>query len=214
MKERRIGFTVLECLVVVAIIGLTATLLLSVVQSSRRSGKRTACTSQLRQIGLAVSIYLEEFMSLPANFDQLALSQASRIDKILLCPSDLHSGFGTKAAVCEQRPIQTQTSYESVFGMNGLITKLEEHDENHGIVICRLDANPSEWFKEASARFCQGYWAMYDGPFLRLRKDGSVQRAKLVIDRVQYGDEFAPRLPVWRLYSDEPDPFKLSPAGN
>jgi prepilin-type N-terminal cleavage/methylation domain-containing protein/prepilin-type processing-associated H-X9-DG protein len=54
------GFTLVELLVVIAIVGILAGLLLPVLGRAKAQGRGTACLSNLRQLGVALQLYVEE----------------------------------------------------------------------------------------------------------------------------------------------------------
>ena len=54
------GFTLIELLIVIAIIGILAGILLPALSRVRESGRRTHCTSNLRQIGMGLIMYSNE----------------------------------------------------------------------------------------------------------------------------------------------------------
>lgn len=54
----RMGFTLIEMLVTIAIIGVLAAILLPALVAARESSRRTACISNLRQIGMGLQAYL------------------------------------------------------------------------------------------------------------------------------------------------------------
>lgn len=54
------GFTLIELLVVIAVIAVLAAILLSTFSVVRRSGDRTKCVSNLRQIGVAIGSYTND----------------------------------------------------------------------------------------------------------------------------------------------------------
>ena len=107
-RRRRIGFTLVELLVVITIIGILIALLLPAVQAAREAARRMQCSNNLKQIGLALHNYHNAFGSFPIGARSGRATSSSR--------NAGRMGTNWKASILaflEQKSLYDQLNFET-----------------------------------------------------------------------------------------------------
>lgn len=95
--KKHAGFTLIESLVVIAVLALLAALLFPVFSQAREKARQAVCLSNLKQIGAAFSTYVEEWdgdfpagglSSSDLSFWVIQLLPQLRSVPVFRCPSD------------------------------------------------------------------------------------------------------------------------------
>jgi prepilin-type N-terminal cleavage/methylation domain-containing protein/prepilin-type processing-associated H-X9-DG protein len=164
--DGRRGFTLIEALVAVTVIGLLVGLLLPAVQSAREAARRMQCASNLRQIGVAMNGYNTDQNMFPPS--QLVTGVAN--DRRSLYSSNSMSGLTYLLPYLEQVPL-----YDSI---NMTFANIESPEfpivENAtarnarlAVFLCPSDGGPDilNNYRWNRGRFTGSGRPIADGPF-------------------------------------------------
>jgi len=132
---RKRAFTLTELLVVIVIVGILSVLLLATIKNSRAGVRRAECANNLRQIGLAFHMYLEDHNdAFPPGGGNSGIVVASSNWQRYLYPAYLDNNgvFACHAPetveyLDRQWNNKTMTVTENPYGYNGFISG---HDTN------------------------------------------------------------------------------------
>lgn len=108
----RNGFTLVELLVVIAIIGILIALLLPAVQAAREAARRSQCSSNAKQIGLALHNYHSVYGTFPpAVLNSGALAKTNYQGGVKNTP-----GWALLLPFIEQQPLWNKLDFKCAFG--------------------------------------------------------------------------------------------------
>jgi prepilin-type N-terminal cleavage/methylation domain-containing protein/prepilin-type processing-associated H-X9-DG protein len=148
----RRGFTLVELLVVIAIIGVLVALLLPAVQAAREAARRSSCSNNLKQIGIALHNYADVYKVFPPaligsgrwNTTEPQHRVANTTGWMLLAP------FYEQSALAQQYNFNVPSSISNPYGkayaggINTSDTNKLLYGQRMSMLTCPSDVVPPE----------------------------------------------------------------------
>ncbi len=137
-RSRRAGFTLIELLVVIAIIAILAAILFPVFARARGKARQSACSSNMKQIALAMISYATDYDGALCDFGDDDNAAAPTWDEVVLPYMK-----NTQILVCPDNPFNGQTieSYSGPkrgYAMPRYLRKANQDDPPNPVATCLL----------------------------------------------------------------------------
>ncbi|MDD3926051.1 MAG: prepilin-type N-terminal cleavage/methylation domain-containing protein [bacterium] len=123
LKEN--GFTLMELLVVIAVIAILASILFPVFNKVREKGRQVTCQSNLRQIGMAMLMYAQDYDSCLPMYQSGGYFWYFRLSTYLSRP--LNQAVGVNYLICPS----LDSEKEKTYGVTGTVS----YGANYGNVF-------------------------------------------------------------------------------
>lgn len=154
------AFTLIEVIVVIGVIGLLAALLLMAVQAAREAARRAQCTSNLRQLGMAMHAYDALHNMFPPSFLETRPGWTS----------NYMSGWTFLLPHLEQQALYASINMVFVHVEGPERPSLENRTARNtrlAVFLCPSDGEPNHLnnYRFNGGRFNPKQGSRYDGPF-------------------------------------------------
>lgn len=192
-RKHSSGFTLVELLVAIAIIGVLVSLLLPAVQQAREAARRIQCVNNLKQLMLGALNYEETIGALPRS--GIVGRTFRELDGEPYEVYDQHSGKMFSWVVQVLPYIEQQPLYDQ-FDLERSVLNQPNEPQARMIdsLLCPSDSGGNRYFSDAARtagkRFAKGNYAAYVSPMhgdLQLQYPGAFISSGLRLKRVADG---------------------------
>lgn len=137
MLSKRRGFTLIELLVVIAIIAILAAILFPVFAKAREKARTASCQSNLKQIGIALKMYVQDYDETGPNAYYAVGSQVMyfvnqlhpyiKNKQLWACPSEKGGGIGEASDIYTGADTGSWNTNDAVrYTLSGLVIGLDD----------------------------------------------------------------------------------------
>jgi prepilin-type N-terminal cleavage/methylation domain-containing protein/prepilin-type processing-associated H-X9-DG protein len=156
------GFTLVELLVVIAIIGILVALLLPAIQSAREAARRSQCTSNLKNLGLALQNYHDVNKHFPPAARFVTPNDPAHVSDNILSDLRLYQNWAL-----EILPYIEETALADKFDVSNVApSKTVRHADNAAarsqeidVMLCPSDMGRGTKFLDTTGTWARGNYA-------------------------------------------------------